>query len=45
MYELNKFIDYYYSNKNLPFNTILAQYLKEINYEIAKNKTAELCEV
>ena len=45
IYQLNKFIDYYYSNKNLPFNTILAQYLKELNYEIAKNKTAELCEV
>lgn len=45
MYELNKFIDYYYNNKNLPFNKILAQYLKELNYEIAKTKASELCEV
>lgn len=42
MYELNKFIDYYYNNKNLPFNEILAQYLKELNYEIAKDKVRNL---
>lgn len=42
MYELNKFIDYYYENKNIPFNEILAQYLKELNYEIAKTKVRNL---